>query len=110
MEDLRFLKVYEKVESLNLTGVDQILDEFKLDNPDIVEKLSLTMAGQYVGTAIPEVVSKYTLLPGRRCESNEIVSKIGFAIGHLLEYPYTSGEIRNVPSWEISGFLVPVTK
>jgi hypothetical protein len=25
------------------------------------------------------------LLPGRRCESNEMVPKIGF--GHLLEYP-----------------------
>jgi hypothetical protein len=54
-----------------------------------------------------------TLLPGRRCESNEIVSKIGF--GHLLEYPcgivvIKKFEIRNVPFWEISGFLVPVTK
>jgi hypothetical protein len=42
-----------------------------------------------------------------------MVPKIRF--GHLLEYPGPSGdikknEIRNVPSWEISGFLVPVTK
>jgi hypothetical protein len=45
-----------------------------------------------------------------------MVPKIGFAIGHLLEYPYISGDIKNnfeirkVSSWEISGFLVPVTK
>jgi hypothetical protein len=32
------------------------------------------------------------LLPGRRCESNEMVLKIGF--GHLLEYPYFSGDIN----------------
>jgi hypothetical protein len=29
----------------------------------------------------------WTLLPGRRCESNEMVPKIGF--GYLLEHPYT---------------------
>jgi hypothetical protein len=30
-------------------------------------------------------LGNYTLLPGRRCESKKITSKIWF--GHLLEYP-----------------------
>jgi hypothetical protein len=46
------------------------------------------------------------LLPGRRCETKKITSKIGF--GHL------GGDIKklfwNPESWEISGFLIPVTK
>jgi hypothetical protein len=45
------------------------------------------------------------LLPGRRCESNERVQKIGPSGDKKIIF-----EIRKVPSLEISGFLVPVTK
>jgi hypothetical protein len=44
------------------------------------------------------------MLSGRRCESNEIVPKIGF--GHLLVGDKKKIEIRHVPSWDLGDIQI----